>query len=52
MLLFTFLIVDSNKDGLISTSDLLHIAGVKNNHSSRNKLVEKDVFKIVQAVRE
>ena len=39
MLLFTFLILDYNKDGLISTNDLLNIVGVNNNQISRNKLI-------------
>ena len=44
--LFVFLIIDQNKDGLISASDLIEILGIKNTASRRNQLIEKDVFKI------
>ena len=50
MLLFCFLLYDQDKNGLITPADLLDVIGVESRLSSRNILIEKDVFKIIEYV--
>lgn len=52
VLLLVFIILDQDKDGLITPSDLMELSGLKNTSIDRNILIERDIFRIMQYVKE
>lgn len=50
MLVFSFLMIDQNKDGLITIEDLMNLLGIRSKTTDYNPLITSDILKIYRYV--
>lgn len=46
MLVFCFLLIDQNRDGLVNIDDLMNLLGIRSKNNDYNPLITSDVLKI------
>jgi Ca2+-binding EF-hand superfamily protein len=46
MLVFCFLLIDQNRDGLVTIEDLMNLLGIRSKNNDYNPLITSDVLKI------
>lgn len=46
MLVFCFLLIDQNRDGLVTIDDLMNLLGIRSKNNDYNPLITSDVLKI------
>lgn len=52
LMLLAFIIIDQDKDGLITADDLIFLNGTSRNKVSTNLLLQEDITKIIEYVKQ